>query len=91
LIDKSNLEHHRSLFFDVVSAFESLSDGLRESMPRAVFLPGETLFFLDGTSLGPLCLPGTRGGKEKEKGFMTGSVLMKRSNKEFFKFRLFNL
>jgi hypothetical protein len=81
LIDKSNLEHPRSLFFDVVSVFDNLCDGLRESMPRAVFLPGKTLFLLYVTSLGPLCLPGIRGETEEEEGFMMGEIPMKRSIK----------
>ena len=90
MIDKANLEHQRSLFFDVVSVFGSLCDGLRESVPRAIFLPGITLFLLDGTSLGPLCLPGIRGETEEEEGFMMGAIQMKRSIIEFYKFKLFN-
>jgi hypothetical protein len=84
LIDKSNLVYNRSLFFDVVSVFDSLCDGLRETMPRAIFLSGITLFLLCGTSLGPLCLPGIRGETEEEQGFMMGPVPMKRSIKELF-------
>jgi hypothetical protein len=83
MIDKSNLEYHKSLFFDVVLVFGSLCDGLRESMPRAVFLPGITLFLLCGTSLGPLCLPGIRGETEEGEGFMMGAVQMKGSLKNF--------